>query len=58
MRRYFTEYQCIMILKRCVERVALRGRSGQLEPVRTTVVLLFYSFIIVLTASSHQILRS
>ena len=33
MRKYFTDYQCIMILKRCVERVALWGRGrgrGQL----------------------------
>ena len=33
MRKYFTDYQCIMILKRCVERVALLGRGrgrGQL----------------------------
>ena len=27
MRKYFTDYQCIMILKRCVERVALSGRG-------------------------------
>ena len=29
MRKYFTEYQCIMILKRCVERVAPLGRVGE-----------------------------
>ena len=58
MRKYFTDYQCIMILKRCVERVTLRGRGLGVEPVGTTVILLFCSFIIVLTASSHQISRS
>lgn len=58
MRKYFTDYQCIMILKRCVERVALRGRGLGVGPVWTTVILQFCSFIIVLTASSHQILRS
>lgn len=49
---------CYDIKKMCRKSNPTGEGVGGGEPVGPTIVLLFCSFIIVLTASSHQILRS
>ena len=42
MRKYFTEYQCVIMLKRCVERVAPEGKGRDHRD--TTIMRVYASF--------------